>query len=989
MNEQKFDDAGRSGRFNPGRIGRSLRPVIGRNAAWMVLVIGTITSLATLLFFLSAAQTNLRERFNNEVNQIQNLLQRRLIAHEMVLRGGAGLFDSQIEVDRNEWKQYIAALDLDRNYPGVLGVGFSKRIRAEDRAEHEDAIRSEGFADYAIRPAGERAEYTSIIYLEPFSGRNLRAFGFDMFSEPVRQEAMSRARDSGLAAMSGRVTLVQEGKHDVQPGMLLYYPVYRRTMPHGTVEERREALLGYVYSPYRAHDLFGSLLKGFGERVGIEIFDGQSTDRESLLFATPGIEALDDPSLMTTRTVEIAGRLWSFRVRSAPAIEATSELSAAWIIPLLGLAVTLALFFIARSLTTMSRRAHQLAKDMTRELGLSESRLRTILDTVADGIITLDENRRITSFSRAATRIFGYEEDQAIGLSIECLVPDVTEQWLGEQMFAGSSAAGTTESFHGEVVAERHEGTRFPVALSISRYRERNHALYTCTVRDITEKKMAEAQLLLRERALESSGNGIVISDMTLPNQPLIYANPAFERITGFSPYEVIGRNCRFLQGLDGDQPALEELRVAIAASQPCTVVLRNYRKDGTPFWNELSIAPVLDGNGRATHYVGVQNDISERMESEQTLMIRTHRLDAVFSLSSDGFAAFDELGRLTIANPALLRMTGMELDDVIGLSEAEFDIRMAALCDPSQPYVPLSEALAEAIALQATSGEQSRQFGVSTLFLISPERRIVERNVRLSESDQHEKVLYFRDITREAEVDRMKSEFLSTAAHELRTPMASIFGFAELLLKRDYDEATRRRLLDTIHRQAQLLINLVNELLDLARIEARAGKDFRRRVQPIRPVIENTVASLLVSNDARRVRVVDDANLPQLNVDHEKIQQALTNVLSNAYKYSPYGGNIELSTLEDTRNGRPMFGIRVRDEGIGMTPEQLARVFERFFRADPSGNIPGTGLGMALVQEIIELHGGSVDVQSEFGKGTIVTLWLPLIDANLEQLAA
>ena len=81
MNEQKFDDAGRSGRFNPGRIGRSLRPVIGRNAAWMVLVIGTITSLATLLFFLSAAQTNLRERFNNEVNQIQNLLQRRLIAH--------------------------------------------------------------------------------------------------------------------------------------------------------------------------------------------------------------------------------------------------------------------------------------------------------------------------------------------------------------------------------------------------------------------------------------------------------------------------------------------------------------------------------------------------------------------------------------------------------------------------------------------------------------------------------------------------------------------------------------------------------------------------------------------------------------------------------------------------------------------------------------------------------------------------------------------
>jgi PAS domain S-box-containing protein len=127
-------------------------------------------------------------------------------------------------------------------------------------------------------------------------------------------------------------------------------------------------------------------------------------------------------------------------------------------------------------------------------------------------------------------------------------------------------------------------------------------------------------KLRLLERAVTASTNSIVIADPNQPDVPLVYVNPAFERTTGYAAEEVLGRNCRFLQGKDRDQPALGELRTAVREGRHCTVVLRNYRKDGSLFWNELSIYPVRDDEGRTTSFVGVQNDITERIRTEEIL---------------------------------------------------------------------------------------------------------------------------------------------------------------------------------------------------------------------------------------------------------------------------------------------------------------------------------------------------------------------------------
>jgi PAS domain S-box-containing protein len=514
--------------------------------------------------------------------------------------------------------------------------------------------------------------------------------------------------------------------------------------------------------------------------------------------------------------------------------------------------------------------------------------------------------------------------------------------------------------------ALRRDGTEFPVEVAISRVEDEHGTRFTCVVRDVTDQRWVDSMLRLYNRALECATNGVVISDVRVPGQPIFYANPAFEKITGYSASDAIGRNCAFLQGEDREQPEIAVLREAVRLGQPATVVLRNYRKDGTLFFNELSIAPVAAPDGEVTHYVGVQSDVTERERARFALAERSARLNAVFDLSPDGFVVFDREGQMVYCNQAFVQMTGWDASqgcDIVG-----FDRQFVALCNPAQAYVPV----AASVGVAGTHAD--------TLELLRPERRTLARLARLNLGGHGESILYFRDVTHETEVDRMKSEFLTTAAHELRTPMASIFGFAELMLKRPVPPDRQRDVMETIHRQASLLINMVNELLDLARIEARQGKDFRITEHALGPLIDETVDALMIQGDPRKVEVRAEHGEVRLMVDHDKTRQAITNVLSNAYKYSPGGGSIRLHTLMREVDGQQQVGVSVTDSGIGMTPAQKARLFERFYRADPSGNIPGTGLGMCLVQEIMELQGGQIEVDSEPGIGTRVTLWFPVV---------
>jgi len=621
-------------------------------------------------------------------------------------------------------------------------------------------------------------------------------------------------------------------------------------------------------------------------------------------------------------------------------------------------------------------------KQAVSSLRENETRYKTMLETVVDGIIIIDELGLIQSFNPAAEKIFGYRGDEVIGRNVSMLMPEPYhsqhDSYLANYL---RTSQARIIGIGREVPGRRKDGSTFPMELAIAEMQLGEQRHFNGIVRDISERKHAEQRLqetTALQSAILASANYAIIS--TDPNGIIRVFNRAAERMTGYTAAEMVGKQTpRILH--DPEEVVRRAEHLTIELGEPIAAGFNVFvakamrgvadenewsyiRKDGSRFPALLSVTAMRDGAGNAIGFLGVVQDISEPKQARAQLERLSSELRAIFDLSPDGFAAFTEQNCLAYANPAFLRMVGFGRGSDIDMNLDNFDDKLQAACDPAHAYLPAG-------SMQDNTSD--------ILHLVRPRPAILKRSVRNIHGEAGGylgRVFYFRDVTHETEVDRMKTEFLSTAAHELRTPMASIHGFSELLLKRNYDEATQRDLLETIYRQSSNLVHLVNELLDLARIETRAGKDFNIQGQELLPILDRTVRQFMMPNDPRKITLKLASILPPVAVDADKFSQALLNVICNAYKYSPHGGAIELST--HIGDDRAEVGISVRDNGIGMTPEQIARVFDRFYRADTSGAIPGTGLGMSLVKEIMEIHQGRVEIESTPGQGTQVTLWLP-----------
>ena len=234
-------------------------------------------------------------------------------------------------------------------------------------------------------------------------------------------------------------------------------------------------------------------------------------------------------------------------------------------------------------------------------------------------------------------------------------------------------------------------------------------------------------------------------------------------------------------------------------------------------------------------------------------------------------------------------------------------------------------------------------------------------------------------DVTESTIVDRMKSEFVTTAAHELRTPLTIINGYTELLNMDTGSKDEQREMLSAIHSQSQTMIHLLNDMLDVAKIEAQAAGLYQTELQQIGPRLQTLADTFITTGNHNKITFELSPNLPEVKVDIAKLEQAVKNCLSNAYKFSPKRGEVTMRVTEVMHDKQRKVLIAIEDQGIGMTLAQLERVFEKFYRADPSGAIPGTGLGMAIIKSIIEQHGGSIVIESEYGKGTKVMLYLPV----------
>lgn len=464
----------------------------------------------------------------------------------------------------------------------------------------------------------------------------------------------------------------------------------------------------------------------------------------------------------------------------------------------------------------------------------------------------------------------------------------------------------------------------------------------------------------VRELAFDQASNGVVITDHTLPGEPIVYVNQSFCRITGYTAEEVLGRSCSFLQGSERNQPEARLLGEALREGRAINVLLKNFHKDGSMFWNQLNISPMRDPqSGLITHYVGRQTDATELRQQLLMLRAQSEMLQALHHDNPNGMLAFDENGQVSLSNLAFRQLTGLSVN---GMHRSQVFPALQAQLSPG--HADAAQALAEQQTIH--------------MHLIKPQERVIEVRSGEKHKDGGPSLLVFRDVTAEVQLYKMQSHFLATAAHEMRAPMGSIRGFSELMLTRDYPEPIRRDLVDRIHRQAKRLSDLLNDLLDLSRIEAQGTGGLQLAPVNLHSALEDAIRSFDASGKGNQILLNNGVKDLEINIHASKFEQVLINLLSNAQKYSGADAGPVQVSVQLSPDGQEAL-IAVSDQGIGMSPTTLKRLFTKFFRVDPDGDIEGTGLGLCIAKELTERMGGQITVESQLGKGSRFTLHFPL----------
>ena len=343
--------------FSPSRGTRVLVP-------YLILVSGLCFTLLVYYYFSKLTNEQDLLRFQRSVQAIQDQVRLKIETSTTLLRAGTGLFAASDFVDAGEFERFVQQIELEKNYPGIQGIGFSRHFRRNEMdsvvamMEREQKV---GFSVWPERP--QRDDYTTIIYLQPASDLNKIAIGYDMFTDPVRRQAMEIARDTGKPTASGRVTLVQERHVSIkQAGFLIYVPVYRKNVRPSTAAERQAALVGYVYSPYRADDFILPVVAEKTADVAFQIYDGAAKS-ENLHTAVTS-DTSNEPLFSDTKTLDVAGRTWTLTYATKPSFEASSSRSLLKYTIFLGVFLSLLFFTITRAEVRARTRAERAAEEV-------------------------------------------------------------------------------------------------------------------------------------------------------------------------------------------------------------------------------------------------------------------------------------------------------------------------------------------------------------------------------------------------------------------------------------------------------------------------------------------------------------------------------------------------------------------------------------------------------------------------------------------------
>ena len=971
--------------------------------AWLFPALVLVASLTATLYLWQISSREVQHlaqtQLNNHAKEITGQILKRLQENENILLGGNALFSARGgALTRQEWHQYAASLRLEINNPGVLGFGFSTWVPQALLADHLTAIRAEGFKEYAITPPGERPFYTSIIWLEPFTEMNQKAFGYDMFAEPIRQAAMTRARDTGETSISGKVILVQEGKQDIQNGIIMYVPSYRQGMPAGTVEQRQAALRGFVYSPIRMDDFVHAALINIPEHVAIAVYNGKEALPEQLLFSSqpppqPSFPDENIPAFFTSRTIEAYGATWHLAFAGLPSFAQQFNPSRSLIILLIGTLASLLISMVAFMQTRSRRQALVIARQIADEL-LARQKFALHIQQTPLAVIEWNEQLVVTAWNPAAEKIFGYPADDAMGELLTFLFPPDEQATIRATLQAILSEKRNNNGNYTNITRQGNTITCEWYSAALVDQQGRIIGAATL-VSDVTAAKNAEEQLRTERNLLYSVMNGTRNAHLVYFDRDFnfVHVNQAYAQTCGYRPEDMMGKNHFALYPDEENEAIFKRVR---DTGESFEVYDKPFEFPDQPergvTWWDWMLNPVKDQTGNVTGLVFSLIETTARKKAELALQASELQFRLLFEQHSAIMLLIDPVnGRILNANEAAARFYGYSRATLRRMDIYAINTRSK------------EEVL---VVLKEVQEEKERHF-ITTHRLADGSMRNVEVYTAAINIDKRQLIFaIIHDITdrvkAEADRDRLeaqnrqlqKGESLSrmagAIAHHFNNQLQAIMISLELISD-TVDEPQKlpatRSIIDTAIRSAEKAAEVSNLLLTyLAKVHVTFEPlDLAATCGKAQPI--------WLASKPKNVDFQIDlpAAGPVINANASQLQLLITNVLTNAWEACedrPGRVTLVISTVDEEAispnfrypvdfkpSTRKYACIAVTDTGCGMPEQVFDQIFDPFF----STKFTGRGMGLPVALGIIRAHQGVITVESQAGRGSTFRVYLPI----------
>lgn len=595
------------------------------------LAIGAFLTLLAWQNAVRAVTEEDQDRFEQETSDSLDLIQERMQVYGQVLRGVKGLFVASDSVSREEFRSYTAELDLQQNYPGILGIAYALNIAPAQLDQHMADMRAAGFPQYTVSPAGDRDAYTAIVFIEPFSGNNLNAFGFDMYSEPIRRQAMDRARSSGDLALSGKVSLVQDVDRGPIAGVLLYLPLYAGEVT-GTQVNANE-LLGWVYAPF-SMDILMQGIQLDGSSIGLSIYDGTEPGDEALLYSSRQEHSTaTELPFARTEPLEIAGRNWTVRFTADDSFIEPHENTEPEAVLFVGGLFTLLMALLIWSLSSGKERAEARAAVMNRELLETEFRWKSALSGAGHGVWDWNNLTNEVNYNTEWKSMLGYAEDE---------IRDDFSEWqrllhpLDRERAETAVAdflSGKTRNFSLEHRLKTRDGHwRWILGRGaiISWTEDGKPARTIGTHTDIDRQKTLELALSESDQrfrgAFETAAVGMALVGL---EGEWLEVNQSLLDMLQYEEEELLALTFKDITHPDDLELDLEHLAALTDGKiNSYQMEKRYFRKDGAIIWTVLSVSMVKDGQGQPLHYVSQIDNVTERKELQKQVVYQASHDD-------------------------------------------------------------------------------------------------------------------------------------------------------------------------------------------------------------------------------------------------------------------------------------------------------------------------------------------------------------------------